>query len=155
MSVTLQFAIGQKQAILDAVKNSDFDFLDVLESQNQIADFSLHITPNDLNFLVNIASELRNLNSIGLREFLDTTTYFFDSEVCGAYLVNIKISTLFSEFQEDEAFEITNKWFKRMETEYNEEILVNNDAIESVKKMIDICKKSQKDNLDLVHIWFL
>jgi len=155
MGLTLQFAIGEKQLIIDAVERLDLDFLDLLESENKLADFSLHIEPNDLNFLVNSATESINIGLFGLREFLDTTTFYFDSEEGGAYLVGTPVISLFSKFNENDAVELTNKWFEKMTVEYGQETVVNDDAIEAVRKLITISKKAQEQNLDLVHIWYL
>ncbi len=154
MGLTLQFVVGDKHTIIEAIKDEDFDKLEDLENQNLIADFSLHITPNDLNFLVNSATELRQHPKFGLREFLDTTSHFFDSEWCGAYLVDSRISSLFSEFKITDALEITTIWFDKMRNEYKEDLDVNEDAIDAVKRLIEICKKATSLKLDLVHIWF-
>ncbi len=155
MGLTLQFAVGQKQAIISAVENTNFDMLDELESQNFLADFSLHIIPNDLDFLVNVATELTSREMFGLREHLDTTNYYYDSEEYGAYWVDSEVCSLFSEFQESDALVITTKWFDKMKSLHEEDIEVNDDAIDAVKTLIEICKKAKKENLDLVHIWFL
>ena len=155
MGLTLQFAIGKKQTIIDAVERSDFDFLYQLESENKIADFSLHIVPNDLNFLVNSATELINITVFGLREYLDTTNLYFDSEEGGAYFVDTAITSLFSKFNESDAPELTYKWFEKMTVEYKEDTVVNDDAIEAVRKLISISKQAQEQHLDLIHIWYL
>jgi len=155
MGLTLQFAVGEKQPIITAVERFDFDFLNQLESENKLADFSLHIEPNDLNFLVNSATELLNIGLFGLREFLDTTKFYFDSEEGGAYLVGAPVVSLFSKFNENAAAELTHKWFEKMTAEYEQETVVSDDAIEAVRKLIAISKKAQEQNLDLVHIWFL
>ena len=54
-----------------------------MEAQNLLADFSLHLIPNDLNLLVNSATEIRNIATFGLREYLDTEIFCFDSENLG------------------------------------------------------------------------
>lgn len=154
MGLTLQFAVGDKQQIIDAVKRFDFDFLDQLESENKMADFSLHIEPNDLNFLVGSAAELINIGEFGLRECLDTTKFYFDSEEGGAYFVDTTIIHLFSRFNENDARNITHKWFQKMTAEYEQDTPVNDDAIQAVEALIAISKDAQEQNLDLVHIWY-
>ncbi|HMI63974.1 MAG TPA: hypothetical protein VK518_23820 [Puia sp.] len=154
MGLTLQFAIGEKQTIIDSVERADFDFLYQLESENRIADFSLHIMPNDLNFLVNSATELKHITVFGLREYLDTTNFYFDSEDGGAYFVDTAITSLFAKFNESDAPGLTYKWFGKLTVEYNEDIVVNDDAIDAVRKLILISKQAQEQHLDLIHIWF-
>lgn len=55
MGLSLQFAIGNKQTIIDAAEKFDLDFFEKLEAENQLADFSLHLIPDDLNFLVSFS----------------------------------------------------------------------------------------------------
>lgn len=155
MGLTLQFAIGKKQDIINAVENFDFDFIDKLESENRLADFSLHLIPNDLNFLVNCASELKGKPMLDLRENLDTQAFFIDSEDGGAYFVNPIISSLFSEFDKSDVTEIANKWFDKMRVAHNEELEISEAALVAIQKLISISKEAKNLNLDLVHIWFL
>ena len=98
MGLSLQFAIGNKGTIINAAEKFDLDFFDNMEAQNLLADFSLHLIPNDLNLLVNSATEIRNIATFGLREYLDTEIFCFDSEEFGAYLVNPIIKDLFADF---------------------------------------------------------
>lgn len=155
MGLSLQFAIGNKGTIINAAEKFDLDFFDNMEAQNRLADFSLHLIPNDLNLLVNSATEIRNIATFGLREYLDTEIFCFDSEEFGAYLVNPIIKDLFADFNNKEGNLLTNKWFDKMISTHNEDLEVTQDAIEAVEKLISICKEAKMSNLDLVHIWYL
>ncbi len=155
MGLTLQFAIGERQTLIDAVKRFDLEFLDDIVSANQLADFSLHITPNDLNFLIYSVTELKQKAQFGLRENLDTTLFYFDSEEAGAYLVDAKIKNLFSELDKNDASAIANKWFNKMSIEYKEEMSCTDETVTSIEQLITICKTANELNLDLVHIWYL
>ena len=103
MGLTLLFAIGDKQTIIDAAEKFDLDFFEMLETENKLADFSLHLIPNDLNLLVNSATEFREITSFGLREYLDTEIFNFNAEDRGAYLVNPIIKILFADFDKNAA----------------------------------------------------
>lgn len=155
MGLSLLFAIGDKETIIDAAEKFDLDFFDKLETENKLADFSLHLIPDDLNFLVNSATELREITSFGLREYLDTETFYFDSEERGAFLVNPIIKILFADFNENEAGKITNQWFNKMRKEHNENLEVTDEAIVAVAKLISISKEAEASNMDLMHIWYL
>jgi hypothetical protein len=154
MGLTLKFATGAREPIVAAVAKFDFDYLEMLESEKKIADFSLHLEPNDLNFLVNCATELVEIDEFGLRECLDTTEFYFDSEEGGAYYVDPAITDLFSMFNENEAEVLTIKWFKSMSAYHGEPVEVNDDAVEAVRRLIAISKEAIVENLDLVHFWF-
>ncbi len=155
MGLTLQFAVGDKHQIIDAVKSFNFDFLEQLESESKLADFSLHLEPNDLNFLVGSATELLRVGEFGLRECLDTTKFYFDSEAGGAFFVDTAIIDLFSRFNKNDARDLTHKWFEKMTAQHGEDVPVNDDAIGAVEALIAITKDAQEQNLDLVHIWYL
>ena len=42
-----------------------------------------------------------------------------------------------------------------MSDEHHENIEVSDEAIDAVQNLISICKDAEKNNLDLVHLWFL
>jgi hypothetical protein len=155
MGLTLQFLVGDKKQIIESIKNEEFDFLETVEKENNMADFSLHLIPNDLNLLVNAATEMAGLQKFGLREHLDFNKNFFDSEDRGACLVNSEIKLLFSKFNNEQAVDLANAWVNKMEKEHNEEIGVNPGIIDAIKQLIYVSKKSVERNLDLVHVWLL
>lgn len=70
MGLTLQFALGTKDAILDAVRDDDFDYLYRLEEAGLLADFSLHLVPRDLDSLVQAASATSAIKADSLRVHL-------------------------------------------------------------------------------------
>lgn len=157
MSLSLEFVVGDSDEIIRAVKDEDFDQISKLEENGQVADFNLHIIPNDLNFLVYSACELRGLHEkMGLRENCDFDNNFFDSEDRGACNVLKSIPELFSQFQISDSKILTELWFSKLKLIYpKEEIQVSDNAIHSVRRLIEISKMAVNTNLDLVHIWFL
>jgi hypothetical protein len=155
MGLTLQFVIGDKETIIEATKNFDFDYFNKLESENQLADFSIHLIPDDLNLLVNAATELQSIQSFGLRENLNTEVSYFDSEDCGAYLVDTKVRTLFATLEDKDVLSLTQKWFDKMNELHDEDLRLTDDAIHSVKQLISICKNAEQTKIDMVHVWFL
>lgn len=155
MGLTLQFVIGSKIAIIDAVQNADYEFLAELETANKMADFSLHLEPKDLDLLVNAASELKSKKKIGLREHLDTKEFYYDSEEEGVFLVDPIIAALFAEFGYDEAPLLTKIWFEKMAIAHNEAIDVNDGAIEAVERLVFISKEVQNTGENLMHVWSL
>lgn len=155
MGLTLQFVTGDKKQIVNSIKDSDFDLLEKIEKENDVADFSLHLIPNDLNLLVNAATEIAGLPTFGLREHLDFEENFFDSEDGGACFVDPKIKTLFAKFSDTQAAHISKLWVEKMESEHNEKIGINDDIIDAVKQLISLSKSAVNKNLDVVHVWYL
>lgn len=154
MGLSLQFVIGNRTEILNAIRQFDFDFIEKLESENKLADFSLHLIPNDLNLLVNSANEALDETPFGLRENLDFSEHFVDSEDGGATLVSPKVSVLFSRFDRSKVRGLADRWVEKMEKMHNEKIGVNPEIMNSIDQLIGISKKSIEQNLDLIHIWF-
>lgn len=90
VGLTLQFVVGDKDEILDAVEQSDFDFIHRLQNEKRLADFSLHLIPDDLNLLVNAAAELLGERLFGLRENLDLSEYGVDAaDVVPCWLIRL------------------------------------------------------------------
>ncbi len=154
MGLSLQFVIGDKTEILNAVRHFDFDVIEKLESENKLADFSLHLIADDLNLLVKSANEELGEEPFGLREHLDFSEHFVDSEDGGATLVNQRVSVLFSRFDKNQANELAIRWVEKMEKAHQEEIGVNPHIVNAIERLIEISKISVDQKLDLVHIWF-
>ena len=154
MGLTLQFAVGQKETIISAVEKEDFEFLEKLDVESNIADLSFHLEPNDLNLLVTAATELLKVNPTGLREHLDFDEHFFDAADRGAVYVHPNIPLLFAALETRDSEDLANRWFLALSSQYNEEIKVTPELIGAIKQLITICKKTNEQNQDLVHIWF-
>jgi len=156
MGLTLQFAIGKAEQIIEAVKNDDFDYLDQLESLNRRADFSLHLQPKDLDTLVNLvtSSTITPINS--LREYLLFEQFCVDEPDKGAIKVSPVIIQVFALQDESNASLIAKEWYRKMAENYpDEEIEYSEDGAEAVRKMISICKLASFADMDLIHIWYL
>ncbi|RZJ91511.1 MAG: hypothetical protein EOO60_07935 [Hymenobacter sp.] len=155
MGLTLQFAIGKKEQIIEAVRSFDEDFLDLQEQEGKTADFSLHILPQDLDTLVLLASIRYGSQTINLRENLDTTQYFFDAEDTGAYYVQPIVSQVFAAIESEGATELVTQWFASMSATYQEKITPTFEATAAVQKLLVLAKAARDEALDLVHFWWL
>jgi hypothetical protein len=114
MGLILQFYIGNKDEIVDAVAYEDFVVLEELEHGNKLADFSLHIEPNDLNLLLEVIAEYKGQNKISLRENLDTEKCFFDETDRGAYFVKPIIQSLVSNCSVNDIAGIAQLWYAKL-----------------------------------------
>ena len=158
MGVSLQFVIGNKEEIIDAERDENYEFAIDLQSKGLAADFSLHIALDDLDYLVDVVSELRNIDSFGLIDNLDSDEFFFTSEDggCGAYYVLPNIKDLFASLDYSNTQQIAADWYKRLSIEYDQKIEINSDVINAIEQMITICKKANEyPKQDLVFIWAL
>lgn len=89
MGLTLEFLIGEKAAIVKAVENENFEVLDLIEESGLYSDFSLHISPTDLDLLFLVISDHLGKDPISLRDNLDTIDCYSDHPDRGAFLSKI------------------------------------------------------------------
>jgi hypothetical protein len=157
MGLSLQFALGKSDEIIQAVANEDFDFINLLDEEGNIADFSLHLSPKDFDLLLNSASSLLGIDQIiELRSNLDFHTHYFDTIDRGASLINETIPQLFSQFDLIDAKKVTEIWYSKLQFTYpTEDIEMSSYAIEAVKKLILISKRCLLEEKQLVYLWFL
>lgn len=156
MGLSLQFVCGNSAEILHAVDTDDFDFIESLESNNKLADFSLHLEPRNLDTLIQVVSAATKIEVSGLREHLLFDSTAIDKIDVGAMKVSPTITRLFASIPEDDAESIARKWYQKLAESYPlEQIEYSQDAAQSVQRMITVCKHSFQNNKDLVHIWFL
>ena len=155
MGLTLQFAIGMAEQIIEAVANDDFDFLDHLETEKRLADFSLHLQPKDLDTLVNLIAISTKSPVKSLREHLLFDQPCVDEPDKGAIKVSPIITKLFASQNESNSTSIAKEWYRKMAEIYpGEGIEYSENGGEAVRKMIEICQQASFANLDLIHIWF-
>lgn len=155
MGLSLKFFAGNKNEIVDAIAKENFEFLEDLEDKMLFADFSLHITPNDLNHLVEIVSSTSGRVPLGLREQLDTEEFYFDEADRGAFFVQDVIKTVFAQCDLTLAGQLAHEWYERLKLEYPDEALASNkEAVTAIEDMIRISKKAIENDLDIVHVWF-
>lgn len=156
MGLTLQFAVGNEIDMIRSVKSVDFDFLDKLEQDGLLADFSLHIEPRDLDMLVRCACAVKKMPEMTLRENLDFETTYVDEPEYGATLVSNRIVSLFASFDESNAQALSEAWFYEISEAYPlEDIKLTNEATQAVRMLITISKRAQQHNSAMMHFWSL
>lgn len=156
MGLKLQFFIGDKDNIVNAVADEDFDILEELEDQGDFADFSLHLSPKDLNVLINIISSHLSDDSFGLRENLDTEDCYFDENDRGAFYVKDMVKNLIAKTSEKDAAIYASRWYNKLSEEYPDEHIGDSSMAEQpISDLIRICQIALKEDKCLVHVWFL
>jgi hypothetical protein len=156
MGLTLQFAVGPKDVILDAIRDEDFHYLESLEEAGDFADFSLHLEPRDLDYLVRVASSTSGGEVKSLREHLLFDESAVDEQDRGGVLVSNEIVLLFSHLNPKDGESIAKAWYKQLSLAYPEETIeYDDDAGRATTQLIGVCKKAKAGYGALVHIWFL
>ena len=156
MGISLEFyAVLSHEEVFSAVEEMDFETLEGLQVDGRYADFSLHITPNDLDLLTNAICQVLNEEPIGLREYLDTEGWFINEEDRGAFLVFQAWVGLVANCTLSQAELIASRWFESMRDEYGDsEIIKTPESIDSISSLIALCSSAGNSELVVVHTWF-
>jgi len=154
MGLTLEFLVGNKREIINGISTENFDVMDKIDEAGLVSDFSLHITPSDLDYLFGIIGEKYRAESTSLRENLDTVDCFCDFPDRGAFYVHEKIKELIASIPLSDAAEIARNWYLELERVHPTEKMGESiDAKHAIEDLIKICKVASKENQDLVHWW--
>ena len=155
MGIWLKFFAGNAGSLLEAVAEIDVDYFDGFEPGKTFADFSLHITPRDLDLLTAEACKILNSEDMSLRENLDFDGEYVDEEDRGAYIVARPWIDLWARMEPQNLDAVVASWFTLMQREYEDpEITVTEEAIRAVSDLIGICRTAVCDGCDVVHVWF-
>lgn len=156
MGLNLSFYAGDAQQILKAVRASDFDTLEKHCPGDTYADFSLHITPRDLELLTIVACQFTDKSPLSFRQSLDLSGEFVDEVDRGGYLVVKPWVEIWSSLKSTYSHQLVEKWFAIMQHEYNDdpEILPTPEAVEAINHLISMSQKAITNKLSVVHVWF-
>ena len=151
MGLTLEFLLGDDKKIIKGVRKIDFELLDEKYCITKKADFSLHISPKDLNTLSMSLSPFNKLKPMELRENL----YLIINELDhGLFWIDKKWVNYISMINPDDLEKITYEWFKKMQNQYPNEILeVTQSAIDSIKDLYELCQCAIKKRKTVFHYW--
>ena len=154
VSLDYQFAIGNADKILIASKKQDYDYLSKIETEGNLADFSLHIGLKDIDMLVHCASIIKNKKDIGFQNNFNLTKRYVDEPEYGAIQLTPEFINFFSSIDDSDVEQISKNWFIEMSKAYPaEEIKITEDAIQAIRKLIHISKQAKLNNNDMVFLW--
>src|SRR5438105_4577209 len=121
MGLLLEFYIGDKDAIVSAISESDFDALEtgIVKSK---ADISLHISPTDLDLLSNAMGRCVGLEPMDL---LPNMTGLVDEPEYGVLEVSRNWIAYAASVTDERIHDVTSDWAKAMSAEHGEEIDAN------------------------------
>lgn len=154
VSLDYQFAIGNADKILKASKKQDYDYLSKIETEGNVADFSLHIGLKDIEMLVHCASIIKNKKDIGFQDNFNLTKRYVDEPEYGAIQLTSDFITFFSSIDDSDVEQISKNWFTEMSKAYpTEEIKITEDAKQAIRKLIHISKQAKLNNNDMVFLW--
>ena len=153
MGLTLEFDLGDPEAIRKAVEDFDVEKLEDPTVCKGRADISLHITPHDLDALSQEFASASGREPIELGPYLDG---LFDDPERGALLVDDSWVSYVADVPKSEVRRVTEGWVRRMCQEYNDpQLVVTDAAVEAVEGLVALCARAKAEGHSMVHVWFL
>ncbi len=153
MGLTLEFVLGDPEAIRKAVEECDLDKLDDPTVVKGRADVSMHITPHDLDTLSAEFAAVSGREPIALRPHLEV---LFDDTECGALLVDQDWISYAAGVPVEQVRNVTERWTARMSEEYKDpQIVLTDDAVEAVRALVALCARAKAESEPMVHLWNL
>ena len=151
MGLTLSFVTGSSTIILDALKSDDYDlFYDNIIKE---ADFSLHLSPRDLQILSLCAAEFNAKSPLNLREQMAP---LIDQNDKGLFSIEEKWVYYMSAVPLEQSKVLCNRWFEEMNEKYpKEKIVLTEEANKAVEDLISICQFCIDNKKELLHYWTL
>lgn len=154
MGLSLEFYAGDAEEIGKAFCRFD---LDKLRDENLIlayADFSLHLSPADLNILsYQIAVSLK-CEPIYLLDSLEKPLCEESTEY-GADIVACEWVQMVGRLAEAQLEELAQNWIKGVAEEYQDSsIKVTPDAVRALNELVHLCHVAMEANVDVVHVWY-
>lgn len=153
MGLTMEFRLGHAMDLARAFFAAEFDRLEALSLG--FADFSLHLSPSDLDLLT---EELCRASGERMRAFTDVTgePIAGDRLQRGVFLLSSAFVTMTASIREESAGEIAERWMHRVADESgNADLVADADSVLAVSALLSICRKAKLDGIEVVYCWSL
>ena len=156
MGLSQEFYAGDAGCIGRAFSDIEWDNLRDETATAAYADLSLHLSPDDLDTLSEVAAGLAGATPHLLSECLIRQVGAIDDgEMGGAYVVDPKWPRMIASLEEEVAETLTARWFRRLDQTSGESLEVNQGAVAAIRGLIRLCKKSVAACHEVVYVWYL
>jgi len=153
MGLTLEFCLGDPEAIRKAVEGFDLEQLNDPAIFKGRTDMSLHITPHDLDTLSQEFASASGHDPIELGPYLEG---LFDDSERGVLLVDDAWVSYAADVPKSEVRRVTERWGARMSHEYGDaEIAVTDATVQAVEGLVALCRRAKSEGQEMLHVWFL
>lgn len=154
MGQLMSFYAGDAEAIGAAYEDGELDDLADEQIVRAHAEFSLHLTPLDVDFLGEVIAEITRTSGPLLTESL-TRRVGGDGEESSADVVDRAWVQMVAGADAKRAMDLAAEWIKRVGAEYGETLELSPEAIQAVGELIQLCRLAAKESLDVVFAWSL
>ena len=150
MGLSLEFYIGDTNAIISALEDCDYDRLDEPGVVNRRADLSLHLIPDDLNLLSLCIGAVSGHKPLSLRPHL---SIIVDEADYGVLEVSQEWTAYAASVPNDRITELATAWAQAMSRQHGEEIQANSDLQNAVRELVALCVIAHRDSDRVLHAW--
>jgi hypothetical protein len=153
MGLTMEFRAGPSRELAKAFCAAEFDRLEAIS--RVVADFSLHLSPNDLDLLAMELSDISRHPVLAFTDVVDGPIAGDDAE-CGAFLVSEGFVSMVASVPEGSASDIAERWMARVSGDSGEqEIAATADTVMAISELLRLCRTAKEEGLEVVYCWSL
>jgi hypothetical protein len=117
------------------------------------ADFSLHLSPTDLDILSDVIAQRTGAHSMALNDSLIRNVGGMEGS-SGADVVDPAWVRMVAQTEEAWAPELAAEWVKQVSAEYKPMELTP-EAVQAVEELIRLSHLAIREGVDVVHTWYL
>jgi hypothetical protein len=154
MGLLLEFYAGDADAIGAAFKAQGLAGLRDGSRARAHADFSLHLSPSDLDILSEVIAESVAAEPLQLNDSL-VRMVGGDTNSSAAEVVSSAWVKMVAAAREAAVAEIAAEWIKRVGEEYGQQFDSSPEALRAVCDLIRLCQLADREGLAVVHTWCL
>jgi hypothetical protein len=154
MGLSLEFYAGNAETIGADFTAHKFDGLRNGTRARAYADFSLNLSPTDLDILSEVLAERVGAVPLLLNGSLVRTVGGTGDE-SSADVVNPAWVQLVASVDDAAVPELAAEWMRLVGDEYGQQYEVTPDAIRAVGELIHLCRTAVAERLAVVHTWYL
>ena len=154
MGLSLELYAGEAIEIGADFTAFEFDGLRDGSRARAYADFSLHLSPTDLDILSELIAERVGAAPLLLNDSLIQKVGGIENE-SGAEVVDPAWVQIIAATDQTTAEEITSAWIGRIADECGQQLDVTTEAVTAVRLLINLCRVAVRENVDVVHTWYL
>ena len=154
MSVSLEFYAGDAAMIGVDFTAHKFDGIRDGTRARAYADFSLHLSPIDLDLLSEAIADHVGVDPLLLNDSLVRTVGGLEGS-SGAEVVDPAWVRMVAAADEAAAPDLAADWVGLVNQEHGEQLGVTPEAVRMVRELIHLCRLAVQEGVDVVHTWHL
>jgi len=154
MGNLMAFYAGDADGIEADREHLEFAPLSKSAAVRAYVDFSLHLTPIDIDFLFEAIADRLGKPHLSLLDSLIRTLGETD-DTAGADVVAPTWVQTVAAADPATAPDLAAEWMKRVGAEYGEQIELSSEAVQAVAELIHLCQLAVAEGVDVVFAWSL